>query len=383
MIRVVADENIPAIERALPGEIDLRLLPGREISPATVRGADALLVRSVTRVDASLLQASSVRFVASATAGLDHVDVDWLEREGIRFAWASGSNAESVAQYVAAALLHEARRTSSPLKGRTLGIVGVGQCGSRVERIARALGMAPVLCDPPLARAEDGSRFLDLEYLIETDFLTLHVPLTEEGRNPTRGLISRSFIEAMRPDATIINASRGGVLDEAALIEALDDRRVRGAVIDAWIGEPRINRELLTRVSLGTPHIAGYSADGKIRGTAMIARAFASAFDLDMTWRPEDELPSRSDDIDLRDRSGLDALAAAVRHVYPIERDSAALTRAVEMSPGAAAAHFDRLRKDYPPRREFAACLARVDAADEALAAGLSGLGFTVEKSSR
>lgn len=381
VIRVVADENIPAIARALPGEIELRLLPGREIGPDAVREADALLVRSVTRVDARLLQQSSVRFVASATAGLDHVDAHWLEEQGIPFAWAPGSNAESVAQYVAAALVQQASRSGIPLSGRTIGIVGLGQCGSRVERIARALGMEPLFCDPPLARASGDGRFVRLESLVEADFLTLHVPLTEQGPDRTRNLISRSFIEAMRPGATIINASRGGVLDETALAEALGDRRLGGAVVDAWAGEPAINRDLLARVTLGTPHIAGYSADGKLRGTATIARAFASAFDLEMNWKPEDELPSREGEIDLTGRSAIDALATAVSHAYSIEHDSEALARCRDMAPAEAAAHFDRLRKEYPVRREFSAFTVRIDASDKAVAQTFSGLGFSIESS--
>ncbi len=377
MIRVVADENIPAIDRALPGEVELRLLAGREIGPDAVRDADALLVRSVTRVNAELLEDSSVRFVASATAGLDHVDTTWLQRKGIPFAWAPGSNAESVAQYVAAALLHIEERQGRALAGRTIGIVGAGQCGSRVERIAKALRMSPRLCDPPLAREGGEKAYFDLSSLADVDFLTLHVPLTASGPDRTVDLISGDFIERMRPGSILINASRGGVVDEAALIRSVDGKHLGGAAIDAWMGEPRIDRGLLSRVWLGTPHIAGYSADGKFRGTAMIAEAFASHFGLEMTWTPECELPATEVELSLEqgDRA---ALRRLVRRAYPIERDATALASTMAMPPDDAAREFDRLRKAYPIRREFGAYRVMLSEEEAGLAQVLRDLGFSI-----
>lgn len=380
MLRIVADENIPAVARALPRLVELRLLPGRRIDAAAVRDADALLVRSVTRVGPELLCDSRVKFVASATAGLDHVDADWLAGRGIAFAWAPGSNAESVAQYVAAALLRIARERRIELEGRTIGIVGVGQCGSRVERVARALGMKPLLHDPPISRVRPDFAHLPLERLLEAEFLTLHVPLIEEGADRTRDLISASALAAMRPNAVLINASRGGVVDEAALVRALEAKRLGAAVIDAWIGEPSIRPELLARAAIGTPHIAGYSTDGKFRGTQMILRALGLHFGLPIPWTPADELPPVADRLELQSRGGslMETLADAVAQAYPIVRDAAALRETLAMPASAASVRFDELRKRYPVRREFSAWRLNIPAAEAALVRAAEGLGFLV-----
>lgn len=288
---IVADENIPYAAAAFGGLGDVRLLPGRRISPADVRDADILLVRSVTKVGSPLLAGSKVRFVGTATAGIDHVDTNWLVERGIAFASAAGSNAESVAQYIAAVLLHLRSLIGGTLRGRTIGIVGVGHCGSRVERIARALSMETVLCDPPLARMSGNARYRPLAELAGCDVLTVHTPLTDSGPDATRNLISREFIESMKRGAILIDAARGGIVDEKALAEALDSKLLAGAVLDAWIGEPNIDLELLKRVNIGTPHIAGYSLDGKIRGTEMIHEALCGFLKIQPSWNSATVLP--------------------------------------------------------------------------------------------
>lgn len=381
MLRIVADENIPAIGSAIgrgfPEGVELRLIAGRAIGAEAVRGADALLVRSVTRVDARLLEGSGVRFVGSATAGLDHVDEGWLARAGIAFAWAPGSNAESVAEYVAAALLWVARREGFALPGKSIGIVGLGQCGSRVERIARALGMEVLRCDPPLARAGGQGVFVPLEELAGVDFLTLHVPLTAAGPDPTRAMISGDFMGRMERGAVLINASRGGVLDEAALVTALDAGRMRAAVIDAWVGEPGIDRRLLERAAIATPHIAGYSTDGKYRGTEMIVRAMCRHLDVRMNWSAGEELAAVAGRLPAPQGEPTEAMAELVLSAYPIERDSSALKATLGMGAEAAAKRFDELRKLYPVRREFPAY--EVEAESEArLVEAARGLGFTI-----
>lgn len=379
MIRVVADENIPAVSDALPADVELRLMPGRKIDAAAIRDADALLVRSVTKVDAELLKGSTVRFVASATAGLDHVDVEGLGKAGIVFAWAPGSNAESVAEYVAAAFFHIAALRGADLAGKTVGIVGVGQCGSRVERIARGLGMEPLLCDPPRARNEASGSFMDLRELAGVDFLTLHIPLVEHGRDATWGLISEDFIRRMRPDACLINASRGGVVEEAALLRVLEARRLGYAVIDAWFGEPRISVELLNRATIATPHIAGYSADGKFRGTEMIARALGNHFNLPIDWTPDEALPRQAGAIRMGNDPSVSALAMAVSQAYPIMRDDTDLRAIAEIPPEEAARTFDQLRRDYPVRREFSSWLLEFNGGDAKFLAAAKALGFRIE----
>lgn len=238
--------------------------------------------------------------------------------------------------------------------------------------------MNALLCDPPLARETGGSGYVDLGSLTDVDFLTLHVPLTGEGMDRTKDLISRSFIDRMRPGSVLINASRGGVVDEQALIRALEQGHLAAAVIDAWVDEPRIDRRLLSRVALGTPHIAGYSMDGKFRGIMMIARAFANHFGLELNWKPEDELSVVAEELAPGRGDVQEKLHSIVKRAYPIERDAAALISACERFPDATAREFDRLRKDYPARREFKAYRVKLTRKDMALSEALKGLGFTV-----
>lgn len=379
MIRVVADENIHAIDLMLGRAVELRRMPGRLIDARAVREADALLVRSVTRVDAALLEGSRVRFVGSATAGLDHVDEAWLGNRGIAFASAPGSNAESVAEYIAAAILHAARFGGWDPAGRKIGIVGAGHCGSRVERVARALGMEPLVCDPPLARLRSRQRFVELGDLLAADVVTLHVPLTDEGSDGTRGMISESFIREMKPGAILMNASRGGVVDEVALIAALEQGRLGGAVIDAWVGEPRINCRLAELALLATPHIAGYSLDGKILGGRMVAEALATHFGLELEQSGTEGLAPPTERLTPGGGTATEILGSLVDRVYPIAGDSAALKSKLGSGRLGDAHRFDEMRKEYWKRREFAAYSVDVTGLDAGMVAAIRGLGFGVD----
>lgn len=381
ILQIVADENIPLLAEAFGEFGNVRAFAGRQITASTVANADILLVRSITPVGAELLRASRVRFVGTATAGIDHVDTQWLSNKGIEFASASGSNAESVAQYVAAALFQFRGQLGRPLRGSTIGIVGVGHCGSRVERIARALGMEPLLCDPPLARATDDTRFSPLEKLRGCDYLTLHVPLTLSGADRTEGLIDSEFLASMNPRAVVINAARGGVLDEAALIMALSAGKLSGAAIDAWFGEPRISLETLHSAMIATPHIAGYSIDGKLRGTAMIHDALARFLGRESAWSPSEVLPPVANEVrlDAKPDDHESALAEVIEKVYAIGRDDARLREIENFEPDERAATFDRLRRDYPRRREFQATRLMISESDAPLREAAEGLGFSVE----
>ncbi len=383
MLQIVADENIPHLAEAFGEFGEVYSCPGRQITASTVEDADVLLVRSVTRVGADLLRASPVRFVGTATAGIDHVDTQWLLDRGIEFASAAGSNAESVAQYVAAALIEFRSRLGRPLRGSTIGIVGVGHCGSRVERIARALGMEPLLCDPPLARAPGSSaRFNALDELRECDYLTLHVPLTMSGADRTEGLIDSEFLASMNPRAVVINAARGGVLDEDALVGALSAGKLSGAAIDAWIGEPSISLDTLRAATIATPHIAGYSIDGKLRGTQLIHEALARFLGREPAWSAFEVLPPVAVEIrlDAKPCDRASVLAGAIQGAYPIARDDAKLREIENLARGERASKFDRLRREYPQRREFHATRLTISESDEALRRAAAGLGFSVVK---
>lgn len=388
-MKIVADENIPFAREAFGVFGDVVLLPGRTISPEAVRDADALVVRSVARADAALLAGSRVRFVGTATIGVDHVDLAWLASAGIDFASAPGSNAESVAQYVAAVLCRFRATLGTDLRGRTIGVVGAGHCGSRVERVARAFGMEPVLCDPPLARATDEARYRPLAELADCDFLSTHVPLTRDGADRTLGLIDAEFVARMKPGAGLIHVCRGGVADEDALLAALPGRdagpearrraRIGAAAIDVWVGEPRVRRDLLERADLATPHIAGYSRDGKVRGTEAIHLALCRRAGVEPSFRAEDALaaPPRRLVAD-PSLAPEEAVARVVLAAYDPAADDAAMRAIPSDDPAETGRGFDALRKNYPERREFAAFEALLGSESREARATLAALGFAI-----
>jgi len=379
-LSILVDENVPYGAEAFGRAGTVHILPGRQITSEDVRHTDVLIVRSVTTVDAKLLTGSRVRFVGTATIGTDHIDLQFLQQNGIEFASAPGSNATSVAEYVTAALLLSAHRRGRSLAGATLAVVGVGNVGSRVISKARALGMRPLLVDPPRQRKEPDASFVGLDVALpQADYVTLHVPLTKAGPDATSGMANAAFFAAMRAGAVFINTSRGGVQDEAALAAALDSGHISQAVLDVWRGEPAIDPEIVRRAFLATPHIAGYSFDGKVLATRMLydslCRFLTVPRDLDLTpLLPPAGVPRV-------DVAGIaadeDALRAAVSAVYDIEEDDRALRVATTADPTGAA--FDRLRKEYRQRREFPHTTVVISSTRRSLAAQASGLGFRVE----
>lgn len=379
-LMIVVDENIPYAEAMFSSLGSVLTVPGRQVSAEMVRNADLLMVRSVTRVGQDLLSGSKVRFVGTATAGTDHVDQVWLSSVDIGFSAAPGCNAESVAQYVAGALAYASCRLGRPLSECSIGIVGVGNCGSRVERIARALGMQVILCDPPLGRLTGHAKYRPLEDLLDCDFLTLHTPLTNEGVDATRHLIDSRILGRMRPDAVLINASRGEVVDEAALIAALRGGQLAGAIVDAWYHEPRINLELLKLVMIGTPHIAGYSFDGKVTGTRMIYESACQYLELP-TRKVDLPLPPASVgriEIDTNSRSFDSVASELLLTAYPIVRDAGDLRRSAAPEPEKMGQGFDRRRKLYPMRREFCATQVALKDAPPDWLDRLQTIGFQV-----
>jgi erythronate-4-phosphate dehydrogenase len=408
-MKIVADANIPFVEKCFSSIADVTVMSGRDMTPQAVAGADALLVRSITPVNAQLLAGSSVRFVGTATIGFDHVDCDYLRQRGIGFASAPGSNANSAAEYIIAALLEIGKRRRIRLEGRSIGVVGVGNVGSRVAAKCEGLGMRVLRNDPPLARlagsqpvgagprARPGQsqgvaptalpqamlQYVPIEALYDCDFVTFHTPLTREGLDKTYHLADERFCASLKPGAILLNASRGAVVDSAALEGVIKAGRLQAVALDVWEHEPDIDVELLKMVDLGSPHIAGYSFDGKIAGLIMIYEAVCRHFGLAVQHGVRDFLPKADvEQLDLA-RNGRDdesVLAEAVEAVYSINRDDADLRRMVDEPPSARGRFFDALRKNYPVRREFHNTTVVLDGPAGTVAAKLQGIGFNVKE---
>lgn len=275
-LNFVIERNVPFIAGLLEPYANVSYLAADEFTPATVKNADALIVRTRTRCDEDLLAKSRCRFIGTATIGTDHIDSEWCEAHGITVINAPGCNAPAVAQYVFASIMQLANR---PIGQYTIGIVGVGHVGSIVERWARGLGMKVLICDPPRQRAEGGENWSSLEEIAEkADIITFHTPLTREGDDRTFHIADEAFFASLRRAPIIINSARGPIVDTPALVEALDNGLVSSAVIDCWENEPEISIELLERAAIATPHIAGYSHDGKVRATQMILDAITTFF---------------------------------------------------------------------------------------------------------
>lgn len=380
-MKIVIDSKILLGAEAFGRLGEVVQLDTKQIDGAAIRGADMLVVRSETRVDRSLLHGSGVQFVGTATIGVDHVDTEYLDRAGIAFASAPGSNANSVAEYVVTALLVLSQRLGIPLAGRTLGVVGVGNIGSRMVRYGTALGMEILQNDPPLARQTGESRFRRLEEVLDADIVTLHVPLTSSGEDPTFHLFDEERIGSMKPRSILINTSRGGVVDTHAALRALKRGTLRTCILDVWESEPSIDGELLSRTAVGTPHIAGYSLDGKLNGTRMIYEAACRHVGAVPYWdeRLASLLPALAPRVVQPDVTCIEGLLMqAVLGCYDIERDDKRLREMLSLPTEQRAGYFTQLRATYPPRREFHALtlLARgVSAADRDT---LGTLGFKV-----
>lgn len=379
---IVADHNIPFVQEMYAGVAELRTADGHGITPQLVRDADILLVRSVTPVTRELLDGSRVRFVGTATIGHDHVDCAYLEARSITFVSAPGSNANSVAEYVSAALLEAADQLGWTLAGKTIGVIGVGNVGRRVVPKAEALGLKVLKNDPPLQRATGDRSYVSLDEALTADIVTCHVPLTRTGQDPTHHMINAERMLRMRPGTLLLNSSRGAVVDGAALKANIRSGRL-SSVLDVWEGEPKIDAELLEEALIGTPHIAGYSTEGKTNGSIMLYEAVCRHLGIPDSWGIDGRLPP-PDHASIAPEGGDDVsrLRSVIRKAYPIMRDDARLREMLAMEPEKRADHFKRLRSHYPVRREFPAVEVRVASKDLPLAAVLERLGFMVVRSS-
>lgn len=283
-MKIIADDTIPFLKGIAEPVADVVYIPAKGFTPEVVKDADALIVRSIDKCTSELLAGSRVRLITTATIGFDHIDIHYCESHGITWKNAPGCNAPSVAQYVLASLLRVALRRGESLQGKTLGIIGVGHVGKEVEKLALLFGMTILRNDPPRAEAEGPESFVSLEELLaRADIITCHVPFTREGKYPTWHLADEKFFSQVRRGCWFINSCRGAVHDTKALLEAHQKGVVEEIILDCWENEPQINQELLKVVSVATPHIAGFSADGKATATRMcleeIQRFFHVRFD--------------------------------------------------------------------------------------------------------
>ena len=379
-MKIIADENIPFVKECFSSIGEVEVCSGREINAESVADADVLLVRSITKVGAELLEGSRVKFAATATIGTEHIDLGYLDEKGIGFAYAPGSNANSVAEYIVAALLALGKKHKFVLEGKSIGIIGAGNVGGRVEHKARALGMEVFLNDPPLQRQTGDAKYLPLEELFGCDFVTMHTPLTFEGRDKTFHLAGSNFFGSLKKNAFFINTSRGGVVDTAALKGALAAGTIAGAVLDVWENEPNVDNELLLKAELSTPHIAGYSLDGKVGGMIMIYNAACEYFGLEAKYKAGDFLPEpavKEIEVDACADEQM-ILHDTVQQVYVINRDDFNMREILIVPAQRRGQWFDDLRKNYAVRREFGNTKVILPQNCGTVAKKLAGIGFKV-----
>jgi erythronate-4-phosphate dehydrogenase len=374
-LKIIVDQNIRGAGETFGHHGELQFMEGRLISASDVKDADVLIIRTATRVDGSLLEGSSVGFVGTTSIGTDHLDTDWLDRKGITWSNAPGCNADSAAQYTLAMIWLACQRLGKPLYEQRVGIVGRGNVGSRLERLLHALGVETLANDPPLAdRGESG--LVSLDEVLNCGIVSLHVPLETEGPYPTVRMIGARQLSRMPDDALLVNAARGDVIDGEALLQELTTGRLHAA-LDVWPGEPLFSADLLQQVVVATPHVGGYSLDGKRNGTDMVYLAFCEWAGIEPRNLPAGNAPAGGDpERELRLTPGDDPMTCALEATCFVPRHDEAMGRLVSLSVEQRAAEFDRLRKEYPSRRDFHAWTVR--GADPATAALLARLGFSI-----
>jgi erythronate-4-phosphate dehydrogenase len=341
---IVADENIAMAAEAFSHLGDVILKPGREITSSELQEADALIVRSVTEVNSQLLNNSKVSFVGTATIGTDHIDIDYLNSAGISFASAKGCNADAVTEYIFTVIIELVLEEKINFPDFSMGIIGAGNIGSRVAKIASSAGIKTVINDPPLELINPNPNYVSLDEALAADVITFHVPLNLTGPYRTYHLIDEGGINSLNSEKIIINTSRGAVIDNKALSQNIELKKLT-TILDVWENEPNINKELLYKAFIATPHIAGYSAEGKINGTYMIYKSLCKHFNTKPEWYPNlpsvDEAPIESDTFNF------------IKKVYDIRKDDQELKQYVKIVSSANPHYFDVLRKNYKVRREF------------------------------
>lgn len=348
-MKIIIDNKIPYIRGVLEPFAEVVYLPGNQTTFDVVKEADALVTRTRTICDRKTLQGSKVKFIATATIGFDHIDAAYCKEAGIEWVNAPGCNAESVNQYLSSALFSWSIRKGQVLKDKTIGIVGVGQVGSRVAKTCELLGMNVLLNDPPRERKEGSTQFVSLQVIqAEADIISFHVPLNRGGVDNTHHMANEEFLLGLKRKALLINTCRGEVFDTAAVYWARKSETLSGLIIDCWENEPELDLNLLSLADFGTSHIAGYSRDGKANGTKRSVRTISVFFGLGIDgWEPPGvELPNHPIiELDGGGQAEDSILAKAILSTYEIAKDD----KALRVNPRL----FEQLRGDYPVRREF------------------------------
>ena len=376
---IAVDQALPFWREVFSGLGEVRPFAGEELRPVILRDADALVVRTVTPVGADLLEGSSVRFVGAASAGMDHADHDYLRRKGIFFCNAAGCNANAVSEYIITVLYAVAARRNWTPAEKTLAVVGIGHVGSRVARKARAIGMNVLLCDPPLCDATGDLKYQPLESVLGADILTFHTPLTDKGNYPTRHMLNRDVISRLRPDQFLINTSRGEVFDTRELSDALRKKRILGAVLDVWEGEPEIDYSLLELADIGTPHIAGSTLDGKIRAVTLIRGQLCEFLGISSPLNTDGFYPPVRRIRPKTACSPMETVSQVLRESYDIAKDDAALREMASLPEKRRGKSFEQMRSTYFLRQEFPHYTVELNESVREPADILTGIGFKVE----
>jgi len=374
-MKIIVDDKIPYIKGALEPFGKVVYLSGQKTNPEIVKDADAIITRTRTICNQQLLEGSSVKLIATATIGYDHIDTDYCTKVGIKWTNAPGCNSKSVEQYIASALFVLAQKKGFQLKGKTIGVIGVGQVGSKVAHVCQLFGMKVLLNDPPRECAEGTKQFCSLnEIMQKAEIITFHVPLNMQGEDATIHLADSHFFELLECHPIVINSCRGEVLDTLSAKTALKCGQISGLVVDCWENEPTIDLEFMEMVDLATPHIAGYSKDGKANGTSMSIQAVSRFFGLGIDhWQAlQVELPENTHiELDGWNLSNEEILAKAILATYDIRNDDAALRKNPEL--------FEKLRGDYPIRREYPVYTIHTKNVNQQTLEVLNELGFKLE----
>jgi erythronate-4-phosphate dehydrogenase len=346
-MKIIVDDKIPLIKGVFEPFVEVEYVSGNQIDSACAAEADALIVRTRTKCNKKLLSGTKVKFIATATIGFDHIDTEYCKEKGISWTNAPGCNSNSVKQWVLSALLSYANKKNIDLKSRTLGVIGVGHVGSKVVEVAEALGIRVLLNDPPRERKEGKCGFVSIETVLrECDIISMHVPLKTEGKDKTYHLVDETFLAKTNADTLILNSSRGEVIDTNAILSSINAGIIKDAILDVWENEPYINQELLNKTNIATPHIAGYSFEGKANGTTMAVRAVSNYFNLPLgDWTPS-ELQHKKEifSLDAHGKSFQQLCFEAMLFTYQINKDDNNLRK----NPS----DFESLRGNYPIRHE-------------------------------
>ncbi|MEW6005116.1 MAG: 4-phosphoerythronate dehydrogenase PdxB [Stygiobacter sp.] len=377
-IKIIVDDKIPFLKGVLEPFASIQYLNYTQINNEVLKDADALIVRTRTKCDRNLLDGTNVKFIATATIGFDHIDTKYCKEKNIKWINAPGCNGGSVLQYFASALLNIAHKKNISLKEKTIGIIGVGNVGSKIEKFTRTIGMNVLLNDPPRERMEGSQKFVSLDYLIQnSDIITFHVPLNKDGIDRTFHLADENFFKKFNSPKILINTSRGEVIKTEALKNAVKQKKISSLILDVWENEPQIDNELLNLTDIATPHIAGYSADGKANGTAICINELNKFFNLGLNenWYPEEiPLPNNSIQIvvDCKDKSFQQIIYELINNTYKILDDDNRLRQSTET--------FEQQRANYPVRREFNFYKVKLLNGNNEIENIIKQLGFNLEK---